>query len=83
MRIAHCDAIMVRIVPQGGGARKAIFEIGRDGLVPVWFSEYTSRGVGGELFFQPTVDPDGPLFKLTNKGLMSSSDFAGIRWDGW
>lgn len=83
MRITRCDAIMVRIVPQAGGSRKILFEIGRDGLVPVWFSAYTSRAVGGELFFQPTVDPDGPLFKLSPKGLMSSSDFAGIRWDGW
>ena len=83
MRIARCDAIVVRIVPQAGGAKKILFEIGRDGLVPVWFPEYTSRGVEGDLFFQPAIDPNGPLFKLTKKGLMSSNDFAGIRWDGW
>lgn len=83
MRMARCDAIMVRVVPQAGGTRKILFEIGRDGLIPVWFSDYTSRAVDGELFFQPTVDPDGPLFKLSPKGLMCSNDFAGIRWDGW
>lgn len=83
MRIARCDAIIVRIIPQVVGARKILFEIGRDGLVPVWFPEYTSRCVEGDFFLQPSVDPNGPLFKLTRKGLMSSNDFAGIRWDGW
>jgi len=83
MRMSRCDAIMVHVVPQAGGARKIMFEIGRDGRESVWFSEYTSRAADSDLFFQPTVDPNGPLFKLTKKGLMSSSDFAGIRWDEW
>lgn len=84
MRMSCCDAIMVQIVPQGGGQRKIMFEIGRDGLVPVWFSEYSSRIVGGDLFFLPSLDPTrAPLFKLTKKGLMSSNDFDGMRFDGY
>jgi hypothetical protein len=83
MCMSCCDAIMVQIVPQVGG-RKIMFEIGRDGLVPVWFSEYSSRIVDGDLFFLPSIDPtSAPLFKLTKKGLMSSNDFDGMRFDGW
>ena len=83
MRMSRCDAIMVQIVPQVGGQRKIMFEIGRDGLVPVWFSEYSSRIVDGDLFFLPSLDPTrSPLFKLTKKGLMSSNDFDGMRFDG-
>ena len=84
MRMSRCDAIMVQIVPQIGGQRKIMFEIGRDGLVPVWFSEYSSRIVDGDLFFLPSLNPTrAPLFKLTKKGLMSSNDFDGMRLDGY
>lgn len=83
MRIARCDAVVVHIVPQVGGPRKIMFAIARDGLVPVWFPEYSSRVVDGGLYFIPIADPLGPLFKLTNKGLMSSSDFDGMRFDGY
>lgn len=39
MRMSQCDAIIVYVVPQGSGPRKILFEIGIDGLVPVWHSE--------------------------------------------
>lgn len=84
MRISRCDAIMVHVIPQVGGPRKIMFTIARDGLVPVWFSEYSSRVVDGDLFFLPSLDPaKSPLFKLTKKGLMSSNDFEGMRIEGW
>lgn len=83
MCIAKCDAIMINIVPQASGPRRIIFTIARDGLVPVWFPEYSSRIVDGGLYFIPIANPLGPLFKLTNKGLMSSSDFDGMRFDGY
>lgn len=84
MRISCSDAIIVRIIPLAGGKQKISFEIGRDGLVPVWFAEYSSRVVDGDLFFLPSLDPTlGPLFKLTKKGLMSSADVEGIRFDEW
>lgn len=84
MRMSCSDAITVQIVPLAGGKRKISFGIGRDGLVPAWFSEYTSRVVDGDLFLLPSTNPTtAPLFKLTRMGLMSSSDFAGIRSDEW
>ena len=83
MRIAKCDAIMVNIVPQASGPRRIIFTIARDGLVPVWFPEYSSRVVDGGLYFIPIANPLGQLFKLTNRGLMSSADFDGMRFDGY
>jgi hypothetical protein len=83
MRMAKCDAVMVHIIPGGSGSRSIMFTIARDGRVPVWFPEYSSRVVDGRLYFMPIADPAGPLFKLTNKGLMSSSDFDGIRFDGY
>jgi hypothetical protein len=83
MRMAKCDAVMVHIIPGGNGSRGIMFTIARDGRVPVWFPEYSSRVVDGGFFFMPVANPLGPLFKLTNKGLMSSSDFDGLHFDGY
>ncbi|OWR00173.1 hypothetical protein CDQ91_05220 [Sphingopyxis witflariensis] len=83
MCMARCDAIIISLVPQISGPRKILFEIGIDGLTPVWHSEYVSRGVDGGLYFVPGHDPSGPLFKLTKQGLKSSADFGGIRFSGY
>ena len=83
MRMSQCDAIIVYVVRQGSGPRKILFEIGIDGLVSVWHSEYSSRIVDGDLFFMPGQDPGGPLFKLTKQGLKSSADFDGMRFNGY
>lgn len=83
MCMSQCDAIVMHIIPKAGGPRKIMFEIGIDGLVPVWHSEYSSRIVDGDLFFVPDGDPGGPLFKLTKQGLKSSADFDGMRFNGY
>ena len=83
IRIAKCDAITINIVPQASGPRRVMFTIARDGLVPVWFPEYSSRVVDGDFHFIPIANPLGPLCKLTNQGLMSSADFDGMRLDGY
>ena len=83
MCMSQCDAIIVNIVPQAAGLRKIMFDIGIDGLTPVWHSEYCSRVVDGGLFFVPGRDPSGPLFKLTKQGLKSSEDFDGMRFNGY
>ena len=62
----------------GVNLKKVTLEIGIDGLVPAWHSEYCARLIDGALYFAPAFDPAGPLFKLTKKGLTASSDFDGM-----
>lgn len=79
MRMTLCDAVVVNLAPTNDGRRKPVFEIAFYGSALRWYSDYGSRLVDGELFFTPRSDADGPLFKLTQKGLQSSIDFAGMR----
>lgn len=78
MCMAKCDAIVVSVSRPSIGPKKVTLEIGIDGLVPVWHSEYCARIIDGGLYFAPAFDPSGPLFKLTKKGLTASSDFDGV-----
>lgn len=81
MRMAKCDAVMVHIVPGAGGSRDVMFTIARHRRVPGWLPEYASRVLDGALYFTPIFEPFRPLFKLTNKGLLSSSDSDGMNYD--
>lgn len=75
MRISRCDAVIVRISRSSIGSKKVILDIGVDGLVPVWYNEYRPCSLDGVLHFVPDHEPGGPIFRLTQKGLMSSVDF--------
>lgn len=75
MRISRCDAVIVRISRPSIGPKKVILDIGVDGLVPVWYPEYRPCLLDGVLHFVPDHEPGGPIFRLTQKGLMSSVDF--------
>ncbi|KTE17795.1 hypothetical protein [Sphingopyxis sp. H115] len=75
MRIARCDAVIVRISRPSIGPKKVVIDIGIDGLVPVWHNEYRPCSLDGVLHFVPDHDPGGPIFRLTQKGLISSVDF--------
>lgn len=78
MCMSKCDAIVVSVSRPSIGPKKVTLEIGIDGLVPVWHSEYCARVIDGALYFAPAFDPAGPLFNLTKKGLTVSSDFDGV-----
>lgn len=75
MRISRCDALIVQIARPRIGPRKVVVDIGVDGLVPVWYPEYRPCLLDGVLHFVPDQEPGGPIFRLTQKGLMSSVDF--------
>ena len=75
MRISRCDALIVQIARPRIGPRKVVVDIGVDGLVPVWYPEYRPCLLDGVLHFVPDHEPGGPIFRLTQKGLMSSVDF--------
>lgn len=78
MCMSKCDAVVVSVSRPTIGPKKVTLEIGIDGLVPIWHSEYCARVIDGTLYFAPTFDPSKPLFKLTDKGLTASSDFNGV-----
>lgn len=59
MRISRCDAVIVRISRPSIGPKKAVVDIGIDGLVPVWYNEYRPCSLDGVLHFVPEYDPGG------------------------
>lgn len=81
MRLSRCDALIVQIARPSIGPKKVVVDVGIDGLVPVWYSEYRPCSLDGALHFVPDHDPGQPVFKLTKKGLTSSVDFDVLQLD--
>lgn len=75
MRKSRCDAVIVRISRPRIGPKKVVVDIGIDGLTPVWYNEYRPCSLDGVMHFVPDYEQGGPIFRLTQKGLMSSVDF--------
>lgn len=72
MRLSRCDALIVRIAQSIIGAKKVILDIGIGGLASSWYREYRPCSLDGVIHLVPDHDAGGPIFKLTQKGLISS-----------
>lgn len=72
MRLSRCDALIVRIARSIIGAKKVILDICIGGLASSWYREYRPCSLDGVLHLVPDHDAGGPIFKLTQKGLIAS-----------
>ena len=81
MCLSRCDALIIHISRPSIGPKKVVVDVGIDGLVPIWYCEYRPCSLDGVLHFVPDYDPGGPIFRLTQKGLMASVDFDGLQHD--
>lgn len=81
MCMLRSDALIVSILRPSIGPKNMTLAIGIHGRVPIWHWEYRPCMLAGSLHFVPDLDPSGPIFKLTKKGLLSSGNFEVLQCD--